>query len=146
MAFQSNETDGSQDCLNQKLPTIAHQQYLVTFCVALTSGTIGSAAFLDPEWDSGGTNDTFLRNSFYYEPSATVGPEPYEKFSFLETASQSTTSFYFHGVDAYGGAILVDNFSVTPVPEPSGWALLLFGTAGVLALRHRGNKSAERAR
>ncbi len=135
MSFQSHETDGSQDCLYQQLPTVAGQKYLITFWVAITSGTIGPDAYLDPEWDQGGADDTFLRNSFYYPTSTTVGPDPYEMFSFIETASQTTTTFYFHGVDAYGGSILVDNVSISAVPEPSAWGLLLFGCAGVLALR-----------
>jgi hypothetical protein len=49
--------------------------------------------------------------------------------------------FYCHGVDAYNGSILVDNVSVSPVPEPSEWMLLVFGGAGLLALRARGKQS-----
>jgi hypothetical protein len=44
-------------------------------------------------------------------------------FSFTETASKTSTGFYFHGVDAAGsasgGAILVDNFSVIPLTAPA---------------------------
>lgn len=123
MSFQSRETDGSQDCLYQQLPTVAGQKYLITFWVAITGGTINSTSFLDPEWDSGGANDTYLRNSYYYPTSTTVGPVPYKMFTFTETASKTTTTFYFHGVDnagsASGGAILVDNFSVVPLIAPA---------------------------
>jgi len=105
--------------------------------VAITSGTIGPDAYLDPEWDQGGTDDAFLRNSYYYPTSTTAGQVPYETFSFTEPASKSTTTFYFHGVDAYGGSILVDNVSVSPVPEPSTAGLLALGCAGVCALRAR---------
>ena len=140
MTFQSSETDGSQDCLYQQLPTVAGQEYLITFSVAITSGTIGPDAYLDPEWDQGGTDDTFLRNSYYYPTSTTTGPVPYETFSFTEPASKSTTTFYFHGVDAYGGSILVDNVSVSPVPEPSAWGLLALGCATLLPGGSRRNK------
>lgn len=135
MTFQSHETDGSQDCLYQQLPTVVGQKYLITFSVAITSGTIGPDAYLDPEWDQGGTDDTFLRNSFYYPTSSTNGPAPYETFSFTETASKSSTTFYFHGVDTYGGSILLDNVSVSPVPEPSGWELLALACAGFIVRR-----------
>lgn len=54
MTFQSQETDGSQDCLYQQLPTVVGQKYLITFSVAITGGTIGPDAYLDPEWDQGG--------------------------------------------------------------------------------------------
>jgi hypothetical protein len=131
MSFQARETDGSQDCLFQNLATVVGQKYLITFYVAITSGTIGPDAYLDPEWDAGGTDDTFLRNSDYYFPSSTVGPVPYEMFSFTEEASQTTTTFFFHGVDAYGGSILVDNVSVSAVPEPSTWAMLAMGIVGI---------------
>jgi autotransporter-associated beta strand protein len=121
MTFQSRETDGSQDCLFQQLPTVTGQQYLITFSVAITSGSLALDAFLDPEWDEGGANDTFLRNSYYYPTSTntTTGSVPYETFSFIETASQSTTTFFFHGVDATGGSILVDNLSISPLPPSS---------------------------
>jgi len=141
MTFQSDETDGSQDCLYQQLPTVAGQEYLITFSVAITSGTIGPDAYLDPEWDQGGADDTFLRNSYYYPTSSTTGPVPYETFSFTEPASKSTTTFYFHGVDAYGGSILLDNVSVSPVPEPSTWGLMALGCAALLARRTRGKRS-----
>jgi hypothetical protein len=123
MSFQSRESDGSQDCLYQQLPTVAGQKYLITFSVAVTGGPINSTSFLDPEWDQGGTNDTFLRNSYYYPTSTTVGPVPYKTFTFTETASKSSTTFYFHGVDASGsasgGSILVDNFSVVALTAPA---------------------------
>jgi hypothetical protein len=129
MTFQSRETDGSQDCLYQNLPTVAGQKYVITFSVAITGAAIDSTSYLDPEWDSGGANDTFLRNSYYYPPSTTVGPVPYKTFSFIETASKSTTTFYFHGIDPNGGSILLDNVTVVPLtatdtPTLPQWALL----------------------
>jgi hypothetical protein len=135
MSFQSKETDGSQDCLYQQLPTVAGQEYLITFYVAITAATTGPYAYLDPEWDQGGANDTFLRNSFYYDPTNT-GPVPYEMFSFTEAASSDLTTFYFHAIDSYG-SILVDNVSVSPVPEPSTCAMMTAGVGSLLAFRRR---------
>jgi hypothetical protein len=147
MSFQSHETDGSQDCLSQELPTVAGKKYLITFSVAITGGTIGlnTSEYLDPEWDQGGANDTFLRNNFYYPPNSTtdttVGPASYETFSFTETASSSATTFFFHGVDADGGSILVDNLSVEAVPEPSIWALMLSGGVLLIFFRLRARRA-----
>jgi hypothetical protein len=41
--------------------------------------------------------------------------------------------------DCTGGtaSVTISNFSLTPVPEPAGWALLLAGGAGLAALRRR---------
>ncbi len=135
MSFQSKETDGSQDCLNQQLDTVAGQEYKITFSVAITAATTGPYAYLKPEWDQGGADDTFLLNSFYYDPSNT-GPVAYQTFSFTEEASSDLTTFYFHAIDSYG-SILVDNLIVTAVPEPSSWMMMAVGAGVMLGFRRR---------
>ncbi len=110
LAFQSAVTDGTQDCLNQTITTVANQKYIVSFWVGMTASS-GSQYGLGPEWDSGGANDTFLgTTAFYYHP-ANSPAVAYKYFSFIETASHSSTLFYFHGADATG-AVLLDNVSV----------------------------------
>jgi len=135
MSFQSKETDGSQDCLYQQLDTVANQEYKITFSVAITAATTGPDAYLKPEWDQGGADDTFLLNSFYYDPTNT-GPVAYQTFSFDEEASTDLTTFYFHAIDSYG-SILVDNVSVSAVPEPSTWAMLAGGFGTLFLVRRR---------
>jgi len=120
MAFQSAVTDGTQDCLNQIISTVPNQKYTISFWVGMTASS-GSQFGLSPEWDSGGANDTTMGTAaFYYHPTNSPSV-PYTFFSFTETASGSSTSVYFHGADATG-AVLLDNVSITAVPEPGPWA------------------------
>jgi hypothetical protein len=122
IAFQSAVTDGTQDCLNQVFSTIPNHQYVMSFWVAMTASP-GSQFGLGPEWDSGGANDTTMgTNAFYYHPTNSPAV-PYTFFSFTETASSSSTSVFFHGADATG-AVLLDNITFAPVPEPSSFGLL----------------------
>jgi hypothetical protein len=39
IAFQSAVTDGTQDCLNQVISTVANQKYTVSFWVAMTASS-----------------------------------------------------------------------------------------------------------
>lgn len=136
VAFQSAETDGTQDCLNQVISTVANQKYTVSFWVAMTASS-GTQFGLSPEWDSGGANDTTMgTTAFYYHPTNSPSVA-YTFFSFTETASSSSTSVYFHGADATG-AVLLDNVSITPVPEPAPCALAL--SLGLLWLLSRNRR------
>ncbi len=143
VAFQSAESDGTQDCLNQILSTVPNQKYVISFWVAMTPSS-GSQFGLSPEWDSGGANDTTMgTNAFYYHPTNSPAVL-YTFFSFTETASSSSTSVYFHGADATG-AVLLDNVTFAPVPEPSSFVLVgLTLAAGYRGWRlRRGPKAAE---
>ncbi|HTW93771.1 MAG TPA: PEP-CTERM sorting domain-containing protein [Tepidisphaeraceae bacterium] len=114
MAFQSAVTDGTQDCLNQVISTVPDARYDVSFWVAMTASP-GSQFGLNPEWDAGGAYDTTMGNTaFYFQPTNSPAV-PYTYFSFIETASGSSTSVYFHGADATG-AILLDNVSAVTAP------------------------------
>jgi hypothetical protein len=122
LAFRSAVTDGTQDCLNQTFSTVPGHQYTMTFWVAMTASP-GSQYGLGPEWDSGGANDQIMGTSaFYYHPTNSPAV-PYTFFSFTETASSNSTLVYFHGADATG-AVLLDNVTFAPVPEPSSFVLL----------------------
>lgn len=118
ITFQSAVTDGTQDCLHQFISTAANQKYTVSFWVAMTASS-GSQYGLGPEWDSGGTNDTTMgTGAFYFHPTNSPSVA-YTFFSFTETASSSSTSFYFHGADATG-AVLLDNVSVSTADKTWG--------------------------
>jgi len=119
--FQSSSSDGSKDCLFQDFDTVAGQKYTVTFSVALTNPGVSdpSKIGLDPVWDENGANQTTMgASNFYFAPSSSQGPIDYQTFSFVETASGTTTRIDFHGVDN-AGSILLDNVSVVPT-SPAG--------------------------
>jgi hypothetical protein len=140
IAFQSAESDGSQDCLNQIISTVPNQKYTISFWVAMTASS-GSQFGLSPEWDSGGANDTTMGTTAYYYHPTNSPSVPYTFFSFTETASSSSTSIYFHGADATG-AVLLDNVSVTAVPEPAFCALAI--PLALLSARSRSRGFASR--
>ncbi len=145
MAFQSPQAtvDGTQDCLNQVISTTAGEKYLVSFYVAMTASS-GSQFGLSPEWNAGGgPGDVTMGSStdFYFHPTNAMA-EPYTHFTFIETATGTSTSVYFHGADATG-AVLLDNVSITPlnsVPEPSSLCLASAALVSLLAIggRRRG--------
>jgi hypothetical protein len=144
VAFQSTATDGSQDCLNQVVVgTVPGQKYTVSFWVAMTPSS-GSQFGLSPEWDSGGAHDTTMGSNadFYFHPTNSPGA-PYTQFSFVETASSTSTSIFFHGADATG-AVLLDNVSVTPLsatPEPSSLVLCSLAAVGLFITARRCRKA-----
>jgi len=53
------------------------------------------------------------------------------------TLGTSSEQFRFQGFGAYGADVVVDNFSVTAVPEASTWAMMLLGFAGVGFVAYR---------
>ena len=125
LAFQSAVTDGTQDCLFEIINTVPNQQYTVSFSVAMTASP-GAQFGLSPEWDAGTPNATTLgTNAFYFHPTNSQAVQ-YTFFSFTETASSTSTTFFLHGADATG-AVLVDNVSIAPVPIPA--AIWLLGSA-----------------
>jgi hypothetical protein len=124
LRFQSTANNGSRDCVWQDIPTTPGVQYDVSFWVALTSTSVGNVSGLDPIWDENTPNTTHMGTSaFYFSPSNTA-PMGYQQFSFTETASTSLTRLDFHAIDAEG-SLLLDNVSVTAVPEPGALGLAL---------------------
>ncbi len=135
--FQSPANNGTRDCLWQDIPTVAGQQYTISFWVALTSTSVGNTSGLDPIWDENTANATNLGTSaFYFSPSNTA-PVPYQLFSFTDTASTNLTRLDFHSIDQ-NGSLLLDNVSVTSVPEPASLGVL---GLGFLALTFRRRKA-----
>jgi hypothetical protein len=134
LRFQSTANNGTRDCVWQDIPTTPGASYTISFAVAITSTSVGNNLGLDPIWDENTANATSLGTSdFYFNPTNTA-PVPYQVFSFTETASGSLTRLDFHAVDS-DGSILLDQVSVSAVPEPA--SIGLFGLAGVSFLSRR---------
>ncbi|HWB54806.1 MAG TPA: hypothetical protein VG722_11460 [Tepidisphaeraceae bacterium] len=140
VAFQSAETNGTQDCLFVDIQTTPGQSYNFSFWVAVTAPPTSNTTLI-PVWDVNGTNTVDLSQPFYSSPN-NVAATGYQQFTFTEVASETTTTLGFHGTDG-SGAILLDNVSVTAyqssaTPEPSSFLLSAFGVlAGVLLLKRR---------
>jgi hypothetical protein len=63
----------------------------------------------------------------------------WQQFSFMETASSNTTllSFGLRQDPSYSGLNDVSVVAVAPVPEPSTWAMMILGFAGVGFMAYR---------
>jgi len=129
LRYQSTENDGSEDCVWEDIPTVAGQQYILSYYVADTAATSGVQDF-HAAWDESNTSSPDYTVHYFNNSLGQVG---YQFFSTVETASSNLTRLDFHAVDP-SGSFLLDNVSVTSVPEPASVSLL---AAGVLALRRR---------
>jgi hypothetical protein len=112
--YQSAATNGTADCLLQDLTTVQGQAYTVSFWIAATSTSVGNPSGINPVWDENRANQVSMGVGQLFAPATNTGPVAYQHFSFIETASSTTTRLDFHGTDA-NGSILLDNVSVTPV-------------------------------
>jgi hypothetical protein len=115
--YQSAATNGMADCLLQDLTTVQGQAYTVSFWIAATSTSVGNPSGIIPVWDENRANQASMAVGQLFAPATNTGPVAYQRFSFIETASSTTTRFDFHGTDV-NGSILLDNVSVTPVMVP----------------------------
>lgn len=107
-------TQGQNDTLVQTLNTVPGQSYAVTFWLrggdTLQFDNHFSASF-------GGTELLSLSDAAYFE---------YTEFTYNVTATGASTPLTFSGRDT-SGAYLLDDVSVTAVPEPSTWVMAGLG-------------------
>ena len=133
---------GPTDGIVQTIATAASQQYRLTFYVGNASPTGGNAAvytqpsLLNLSIDGGPV-------SIYTNAANTPFGINFKKFSFVFTATGTTSLNFSNGTvgDNYLG---LDTVSVTAVPEPATWGLMLGGFAmvGFAARRRRSAVSA----
>lgn len=125
-----NEASGS--IMSTSFGTILGRLYTVTFdygalgagSESLTVSAGGSQTVVNPVANNN-LDQTFTTTSF----------------SFVGTGSSATLSAFSGGVDNVDA--ILDNVSVTAVPEPATWAMMLggFGMLGAAARRRSGMKS-----
>lgn len=117
--------------ISQTFNTIANQRYVVKFFLGGNfDGPPPSKTIQASAGDFSGT--------FTYTPTGTGNFQGYNAYSFgfVGTGSPTTLTFASLSSGPFGAAL--DNVSVTAVPEPASWALMIagFGLAGA-ALRSR---------
>lgn len=107
-------SQGQDDSIEQTLTTVPGQSYAVTFWLrggdTLQFDNHFSASF-------GGTELLSLSDAAFFG---------YTEFTFNVTAAGASTPLTFSGRDT-SGAYLLDDVSVTVVPEPSTWVMAGLG-------------------
>src|SRR5579862_1556026 len=118
------------DTTTQTLTTVMGQYYTISYWVA------GSEAnFLEV---------TFSGSTLFDGTSPTGGvgsPSDYVEYTFNATATSTSTVLAFSGQRTVSGEILVDDVSVTAVPEPTPWLLTAASLLGLGALRFKLRRS-----
>jgi len=116
--------------LSQLLSTVANQTYQLSFDLSYNGG-----AYKDINFAFGTSTNT---------AAATSSSSPFFHYSGIYTAAGATTllAFYSTGGSNNSGVVL-DNVSVTVVPEPESYAMLLagLGLMGAIARRRTARES-----
>src|SRR5215813_12902360 len=115
-------TGGPFGGVKQTVATTPGQEYALSFYLGSYTARWGGPP-VSILASAGGTNETFTDNTITKSSTWTR-----EALTF--TATGSTTVITLTGAtgDEYIG---LDNIDLSPVPEPSTWALRLFGVAGL---------------
>ncbi len=117
------------DTLSQVITTTLGDTYTLSFW--RYQQYVGPTTFLNVSWD--GTN-------VFSESLSGPGDYPYTEFTATVVGTGSDTLLFTSANDP--GFTYVDNISVSAVPEPSTWALMLAGFAGLGFAGYRRTKSA----
>jgi hypothetical protein len=118
--------------ITQSIATIAGRTYRFSFMLRNTTGFLERfrARF-------GATTVLSLIDPLLDPPTFNTVPSfPYTKFSYLVTATGSSTAVSFSGRHVLNGGWRLDNVSVSVVPEPSTWMMMILGF-GLIARRLR---------
>lgn len=133
---------GAADGLVQNvLTTVAGQRYLLEFFVGNASlntpyGNTHYSQASTVRLSVNGGPDQFFTNADTDGVAPGVGAINYQKFSYGFTATGATTIGFFNGTtgDNYAG---LDDVSLTAVPEPATWAMMILGFFGMGSMVRR---------
>jgi hypothetical protein len=135
-------TKGVFGGLSQTFATTANQQYTLTFAYSHNLG--GSASVYAAQVTVADANDP--ANSVLSDPVTHLSSQTgYSIFSQTFTANSNSTILTFIDTQgAFNAGIYLDDVDVelvTPgVPEPSTWAMMILGFAGIGAMTYRRRK------
>ncbi len=114
------------DTTAQTLTTVVGQEYAISYWVAGTQANLLEVTF-------GGT--TLFDGTA--PTDGVTSPSDYARYTFDTNASSTSTVLAFSGERTIGGEILLDDVSVTAVPEPSTLVLIFVPLLGLgMLLRH----------
>ena len=127
--------------ISQTFDTVAGKAYDVNFWLAgnpnggpQTKGVTVSASGATPQTDD-----------FTLQPTDTLGHMGYQPYSYMFNAASNSTTLTFSSDTASPDGAVLDNVSVTAVPEPAAWAMMIVGFFGLGALLRSRRKSAKAA-
>jgi len=141
------------DDITQTINTTAGSEYALTFWYAgnpsaggatINGANVSSAKFVDGGVDIPGNNQAIQFSTATNSRSNMGWTEA--TYEFTATSPQTIISFFGQGLPSsapgkdsvISGEVALDNISVTAVPEPATWALMLVGFGGMGAmLRYR---------
>jgi PEP-CTERM motif len=121
------------DTLTQTIATTAGQDYTLSFWIYQQA--IGPLTFFSVTWDG----STVVSMSY---PASDSGDIPYVNFTASVVGMGSDTLQFISANDP--GWTYVDNVSLGVVPEPSTWAMMMLGFAGLGFAGYRKTKRGER--
>ena len=128
--------NGAEGSLSQNLATISGHEYTVQFDLKNfdeKNANSFSASFRGKPLVGGGATPSLpITNRLQFDWT-------HYSFDVIANSTSSELTFTFTNTNAFWG---LDNVSVTPVPEPDEYALMLLG-AGLVAFRVRRKKSQE---
>lgn len=125
-------SDHTNESISQQIALTAGQNYMVSFDVYAPNN--GRRNAFDATLQS--SVDSVLSPLFTAKTLAS-GWTIYSAIFTADAASPYTFSLNFHGLGVPAGDFVVDNATVTAVPEPSTWAMMILGFMGVGFLAYR---------
>ena len=126
----------AQGGIQQTFDTVINQMYTVSFWLA--GNPDGAPTIKDVLVGATGTAAQLFSFDSTGATHANMGWKNYT-YNFTATSASTTLSFASQNATAYGAVL--DNVSVSAVPEPATWAMMLFGFALVGGAMRRRTKT-----
>lgn len=124
---------GGAGGVRQTFATVANQAYAISFWLA--GNPDGGSNLKSVAVDVGGAPSIFQFDTTGHT-TANMGWQQFT-YNFVASGTSTTLSFMSQNNDPYGPAL--DNVSVSAVPEPAAWAMMLLGVGLIGGMMRRRN-------